>query len=70
EAPAAVAERSDGARMAAFHLACLNNGLFFAPRGLIATSTVMSDDLVDLAVERAGRAFADVAAARTGAAKG
>jgi glutamate-1-semialdehyde 2,1-aminomutase len=61
EAPDAVAERTDGALMASFHLACLNNGLFFAPRGLMATSTVLSDELVDEAVDRATRAFADVA---------
>ena len=64
EPPATVAERTDGDRMAAFHLACLANGLFFAPRGLLATSTVLSDELVDEAVERAAQAFAAVAAAR------
>ena len=64
EPPATLAERTDGGRMAAFHLACLASGLFFAPRGLLATSTVLSDDLVDDAVERAARAFAAVAAAR------
>jgi hypothetical protein len=46
--------------MAAFHLACLDHGLFFAPRGLLATSTVLSDELVDAAVERAASAFADL----------
>lgn len=64
ESPATLADRTDGDRMAAFHLACLANGLFFAPRGLLATSTVLSDELVDEAVERAARAFAAVAAAR------
>jgi beta-glucosidase-like glycosyl hydrolase len=61
EAPESVAERTDGALMAAFHLACLNQGLFFAPRGLLATSTVLSDQLIDTAVDRAARAIADVA---------
>ncbi|MFP3901407.1 MAG: aspartate aminotransferase family protein [Acidimicrobiia bacterium] len=63
EAPAAVGERTDGRLMAAFHLACLDNGLFIAPRGLIATSTVLSDELIDSAVDRAARAFAEVASA-------
>lgn len=61
EAPPSIPERTDAEPMAAFHLACLNHGLFFAPRGLIATSTVLSDELVDEAVERAAGAFADVA---------
>ncbi|HEX6425439.1 MAG TPA: aminotransferase class III-fold pyridoxal phosphate-dependent enzyme [Acidimicrobiales bacterium] len=63
EPPASVPQRTDGDLMASFHLACLDNGLFFAPRGLLATSTVFSDALVDTAVDRAERAFADVAAA-------
>lgn len=62
EPPATVADRTDGDLMAAFHLACLAHGLFFAPRGLLATSTVLSDELVDDAVDRAARAFASVAA--------
>jgi glutamate-1-semialdehyde 2,1-aminomutase len=61
QAPEAVAERTDGDLMGAFHLACLNHGLFFAPRGLLATSTVLSDELVDTAVDCAALAFADVA---------
>jgi glutamate-1-semialdehyde 2,1-aminomutase len=61
EAPRSVPERSDAPLMAAFHLACLTRGLFLAPRGLVATSTVLSDELVAAAVERAARAFADVA---------
>jgi glutamate-1-semialdehyde 2,1-aminomutase len=32
--------------MASFHLAALNDGLFFAPRGLIALSTVITEELV------------------------
>ena len=60
DVPPTIAERADGPRMAAFHLACLDHGLFFAPRGLLATSTVLSDELVDAAVERAASAFADL----------
>jgi glutamate-1-semialdehyde aminotransferase len=45
-----------------FHLAALNHGLFLAPRGMIALSTVISDALVDEIIERATAAFADVAA--------
>ena len=66
EAPEAVAERTDAALMTSFDVACLTNGLFFAPRGLLATSTVLSDELIDTAVERAARAFADVASVDEG----
>ena len=44
-----------------FHLAALNQGLFFAPRGLIALSTVMNDELVTEICERAAAALGDVA---------
>ncbi len=44
-----------------FHLAALNEGLFFAPRGLIALSTVMTDDLITEICERAAAALGDVA---------
>jgi len=44
-----------------FHLAALNQGLFFAPRGLIALSTVMSDDLIAEICERAAAALRDIA---------
>ena len=66
EPPPTIAERTDGDLMAAFHVACLNHGLFFAQRGLLVTSTVLSDELVDEAVERAGAALADVAAGLAG----
>jgi glutamate-1-semialdehyde 2,1-aminomutase len=65
EAPDVVAERTDGALMASFHLACLNHGLFVSPRGLLATSTALSDELIDSAVDRATQAFADVASVRS-----
>jgi glutamate-1-semialdehyde 2,1-aminomutase len=44
-----------------FHLAALNQGLFFAPRGLIALSTVMTGDLITEICERAAAALADLA---------
>jgi glutamate-1-semialdehyde 2,1-aminomutase len=62
EPPPTIPERTDAGPAAAFHLACLNHGLFFSPRGLMTTSTVLTDDLVDEAVARAARAFADLAA--------
>ena len=42
------------------HLACMAEGLFIAPRGLINTSTVLDEAVVDEAVERFGRAVARV----------
>jgi len=44
-----------------FHLAALNRGLFFAPRGLIALSTVMNDDFITEICERAAAALGDIA---------
>jgi glutamate-1-semialdehyde aminotransferase len=60
--PAARLVRTDAQTMYRFHLAALNHGLFLAPRGMIALSTVISDALVDEIIERAIAAFADVAA--------
>jgi glutamate-1-semialdehyde 2,1-aminomutase len=62
EAPAAIPERTDGAAMTAFHLAALNHGVFLAPRGLIALSTVLDDDLIAEAGDRLVAAIADLAA--------
>ena len=56
-------ERTDGAVMTAFHLAALNHGVFLAPRGLLALSTVLDDDLMSEAGERLTAAIADLAAA-------
>jgi glutamate-1-semialdehyde 2,1-aminomutase len=61
-APAATPLREDGEAIAAFHLAALNNGVFLAPRGLVALSTVLDDRLVAQAGERLAAAMADVAA--------
>ncbi len=49
--------------MADLHLAALNEGLFFAPRGLIALSTVMTEELVTEMCERMAQALSDVASA-------
>ena len=59
--PPATIVREDMRTMTQFHLAALNHGLFIAPRGLIALSTVISDDLVTEICERASRAMAEVA---------
>jgi glutamate-1-semialdehyde 2,1-aminomutase len=61
-APEARLVRPDARNMYLFHLAALNHGLFLAPRGMIALSTVITDTLIDEVVERARAAFADVAA--------
>jgi len=54
--------RDDGAVMDKFHLACINHGLFIAPRGMIALSTVSGEEHVAEAIERADAAMHDVAA--------
>jgi glutamate-1-semialdehyde 2,1-aminomutase len=46
---------------ARFHLAALNHGLMFAPRGMMALATVLDEAAIDEAVERAAAAMADVA---------
>jgi glutamate-1-semialdehyde aminotransferase len=55
-------ERNDQELTARFHLAALNHGLFIAPRGLIALSTVMTEALIDEVLERAVLAMIDAAA--------
>jgi hypothetical protein len=60
-APPATIVREDLRTMAQFHLAALNHGLFIAPRGLIALSTVIGDHLVEEICERVSRAITDVA---------
>jgi glutamate-1-semialdehyde 2,1-aminomutase len=64
EAPPANRVRSDGELATAFHLAALNHGLFLAGRGLMALSTVVTDDLLDEVVQRFDAALADVAGNR------
>jgi glutamate-1-semialdehyde 2,1-aminomutase len=61
-APPANPLREDSAAIAAFHLAALNHGVFFAPRGLLALSTVLDDALVDEAGERLAAAMGEMAA--------
>jgi glutamate-1-semialdehyde 2,1-aminomutase len=51
----------DDADQEAFHLAALNHGAFFAPRGMLCLSTITDEDVVDRALERLGSALADVA---------
>ena len=59
-APAATNERTDGAAMTAFHLAALNHGVFLAPRGLLALSTVLDDELLGEAGDRLAAAMTDL----------
>ena len=54
--------RDDEDTMNKFHLACMNHGLFIAPRGMIALSTVIQEDHIAEAIERADAALRDVAA--------
>jgi len=60
--PAATPLRADGELITAFHLAALNHGVFLAPRGLLALSTVLDDGLLADASVRLSAAIADVAA--------
>ncbi|HYA33998.1 MAG TPA: aminotransferase class III-fold pyridoxal phosphate-dependent enzyme [Candidatus Binataceae bacterium] len=62
EPPGPTIARKDAAMITNFHLAALNHGLFIAPRGMIALSTVMTYDDVDQVIEHAGEAMRDVAA--------
>jgi len=54
--------REDAELIGRFHLAAMNHGLFVAPRGLIAMSTVLTDAHIGEISERAAAAMADVAA--------
>jgi glutamate-1-semialdehyde 2,1-aminomutase len=60
-APEATPLRTDGAAITAFHLAALNHGVFFAPRGLLALATVHDDDLIDETGQRLRAALEDLA---------
>jgi len=61
-APVSSGVREDLELMGRFHIACVNHGLFIAPRGLIALSTVLESEHIDEALERADRAMRDLAA--------
>lgn len=52
--------RDDQEIIEKFHLAALNHGLFIAPRGLIALSTVLTDSLVNETIARALLAMKDI----------
>jgi glutamate-1-semialdehyde 2,1-aminomutase len=62
ESPVAETDTAD-ATLRAFHLACMNRGLFVAPRGMVVLSTVVGDDELRLIGERFELALADVVAA-------
>src|SRR5271166_6836451 len=61
EPPPATIAREDARAVSNFHLAALNQGLFLAPRGLIALSTAITDEVLSEVCERAAKAMADVA---------
>jgi glutamate-1-semialdehyde 2,1-aminomutase len=63
EPPPATIARDDARAITNFHLAALNNGLFLAPRGMIALSTVIADEMLTEISERAAKAIAEVARA-------
>ena len=63
QAPGPAIQRDDARAIASFHLAALNNGLFFAGRGLMALSTVMTAEIMAEIIERGSKAFADLAKA-------
>jgi len=54
--------RLDAAEIALLHLACLNHGVFLAPRGMMALSTVLQERHIDEAAVCIAAAIADVAA--------
>ena len=54
--------REDEGLMDKFHVACLNHGLFIAPRGMVALSTVVTEEDISVALESACDAMQDVAA--------
>jgi glutamate-1-semialdehyde 2,1-aminomutase len=61
-APESSIVREDGEIVGKFHLAALNHGLFLAPRGMIALSTVTTPRHVAEALEAAEAAMRDMAA--------
>jgi glutamate-1-semialdehyde 2,1-aminomutase len=60
-APESSVLRDDEQAMNNFHLACINHGLFIAHRGLVALSTVITEEHIDEAMECADAAMSDVA---------
>jgi glutamate-1-semialdehyde 2,1-aminomutase len=61
-APESSIVREDGEIVGRFHLAAMNRGLFLAPRGMMALSTVTTRQHVEETLERAEAAMRDVAA--------
>jgi glutamate-1-semialdehyde aminotransferase len=47
----------DSPMAAAFHLAALDEGVYFAPRGFMNTSTAMDEQVVDEVLEACSRAI-------------
>lgn len=62
EAPEANLLRSDATIMRKVHLAGMNHGMYFASRGLLVLSTILTDGVIDEIGERFAAVFADVAA--------
>jgi len=54
--------RADAGIMGKFHHAAMNHGLFLAPRGMMALSTIMTEAHIDEALQRAEAAMEDVVA--------
>ena len=52
--------REDSDLIDKFHIACINHGLFIAPRGMIALSTVITEKEVAEALQRIDMAMRDV----------
>jgi hypothetical protein len=67
EVPEAVVVRPDQRLMALYHAAAMNRGLSLAPRGMIALSTVMTDQLIDEIIGISGACMRDVAQEIAGA---
>jgi glutamate-1-semialdehyde aminotransferase len=53
--------RTDAAIIDRFHVAAMNRGLFLAPRGMMALSTVMTTEHIAAALQIAAAAMQDVA---------
>jgi glutamate-1-semialdehyde 2,1-aminomutase len=62
ELPAANYVRTDGELPTLFHLACMANGLFLAPRTLLNISSATTDEDVKEIIDRMDAAFCDLAA--------
>jgi glutamate-1-semialdehyde 2,1-aminomutase len=60
ESPASSIVREDAEVMSKFHHAAMNHGLFIAPRGMMALSTITTEAHINEAIERATLALNDV----------